>query len=192
MSLSWRYIFTGWHIRLWQTSHWHQNNSSVLVWGPCTKMELLLWCEREVRHNLLCHPVHETYLMTLTSWKIILSISPSWSWRYLPPVKDIWPLRLPFLGTESAVWSKPIINWVRDFIICTTKNVNIGLIAYVSSNVGIRLDSGLCKIRLCQFIPFVHYIFSKQNRTPYIRNAVYLILCQLLIVSIFWWAHRVH
>ena len=30
---------TGWPFRLVQTSRWHQN-SSVLVWGPCTKTQL--------------------------------------------------------------------------------------------------------------------------------------------------------
>ena len=29
--------YTGWPFRLIQTSHWHQNISSVIVWGPCTK-----------------------------------------------------------------------------------------------------------------------------------------------------------
>ena len=48
---------TGWPFRLWQTSHWHQNNSSVLVWGLCTKMQLLFWSQREVCHNLNGHPV---------------------------------------------------------------------------------------------------------------------------------------
>ena len=43
--------------RLCQTSRWHQNTSSVLVWGSCTKTELLLWCQREVCHNLIGHPV---------------------------------------------------------------------------------------------------------------------------------------
>ena len=31
---------TGWPFRLCQTSHWHQNKSYVLVWGPCTKTQL--------------------------------------------------------------------------------------------------------------------------------------------------------
>ena len=30
---------TGWPFRLWQTSHWHLNKSSVLVHGPHTKAE---------------------------------------------------------------------------------------------------------------------------------------------------------
>ena len=44
------------HITLIQTSRWHQNNS--LVWGPCTKMQPLFWCQREVWQNPNGHPVH--------------------------------------------------------------------------------------------------------------------------------------
>ena len=49
---------TGWPLRLWQTSRWLQNKSSVLVWGPCTKTQLLFWSQREVCHNLSCRPVY--------------------------------------------------------------------------------------------------------------------------------------
>ena len=47
---------TGWPFRLCQTSRWHQNKSSVLVWGPCTKTQLMFWCQWEVWHNLNGHP----------------------------------------------------------------------------------------------------------------------------------------
>ena len=53
------YPFTGRPLRLCQTSSSHQNKSSVLVWGPCTKTELLFWCQREIWHNLNGHPVEE-------------------------------------------------------------------------------------------------------------------------------------
>ena len=31
---------------------WHQNKSCILVWGPCTKTQLLFWCQREVGNTL--------------------------------------------------------------------------------------------------------------------------------------------
>ena len=33
-------LTTEWPFRLCQTSHWHQNKSTVLVWGPCIKRNL--------------------------------------------------------------------------------------------------------------------------------------------------------
>ena len=39
---------TVWHITLDQTSRWHENKGSVLVWGPCTKTQPLFWRQREV------------------------------------------------------------------------------------------------------------------------------------------------
>ena len=48
---------TGWPFRLCQTSRWHQNKSSVLIWGAYTKTQHLFWCQREVCHNLNGHPV---------------------------------------------------------------------------------------------------------------------------------------
>ena len=48
---------TGWPFRLFQTSRWHQNKSSVLVWSPCTKTQPLLWSQREFWNNLNGHPV---------------------------------------------------------------------------------------------------------------------------------------
>ena len=48
---------TGWPFSFFKTSRWHQNKSSVLVWGPCTKTQPLFWCQREVLTNVMCHPV---------------------------------------------------------------------------------------------------------------------------------------
>ena len=48
---------TGRHITLCHTSCWHQNKSCVLVHGPHTKTVLLFWCQWEVLHNLIGHPV---------------------------------------------------------------------------------------------------------------------------------------
>ena len=36
-------INTGWPFRLCQTSCWHQNKSSVLIWGSSTKTQHFLW-----------------------------------------------------------------------------------------------------------------------------------------------------
>ena len=49
--------YTGWPITLFPTSRWHQNESSVLVWGPCTKMQPLFRWHREVGNNMNVHPV---------------------------------------------------------------------------------------------------------------------------------------
>ena len=32
------------------------DKSSLLVWGPCTKMQPLFWCQREVGNNVNDHP----------------------------------------------------------------------------------------------------------------------------------------
>ena len=48
----------GWPFRLWQISRWHQNKSSVLVWGPCTQTQPLFWCKQEVWINLNGHTLH--------------------------------------------------------------------------------------------------------------------------------------
>ena len=37
--------YTGWPFRLFQTSSWHQNKSSVPVEGPCNKTQFLFWCQ---------------------------------------------------------------------------------------------------------------------------------------------------
>ena len=48
---------TGWPFRLFQTSHWHQNKSWILVHRPYTKSQLLFWYQWEVLNNLHSHPV---------------------------------------------------------------------------------------------------------------------------------------
>ena len=55
---------TGWPFRLCQTSHWHQNKSSVLIWGAYTKTQHLFLCQRAVWHNLNGH-----YKPSVTSCK---------------------------------------------------------------------------------------------------------------------------
>ena len=40
----------------------------LLVWGPCSKTQLLFWCQREVCINVICHPVHiEVYISVIVS-----------------------------------------------------------------------------------------------------------------------------
>ena len=51
------FLCTGWPLKLFQTSRWHQNKGCVLVHVPHTKTELLFWSQREVRNNLNGHPV---------------------------------------------------------------------------------------------------------------------------------------
>ena len=50
-------VSTGWSLRLYQTTCWQQNKSSVLIWGAFTKSLHLFWCQREVWHNQNGHPV---------------------------------------------------------------------------------------------------------------------------------------
>ena len=68
---------TGWHIRLWWTSRWLQNKSSILAcpglsWPCQAKMELLFQSQREVCHNLMCHPVCQHH----TIWNYLFQNSP--------------------------------------------------------------------------------------------------------------------
>ena len=62
MIMSYLALYTGWHIRLIQ--------SSVLVWGPCTtKTQPLFWCQRKVWINLNGHPVEWTVRsLTMFNW----------------------------------------------------------------------------------------------------------------------------
>ena len=53
----------GWHFTLFPISPWHQDKSSVLVWGPCTKMQPWFWCQRAVGNNLNGQPVHEPWIL---------------------------------------------------------------------------------------------------------------------------------
>ena len=71
---------TGWHIRLWRTSRWHQNKSSV--WP---KTELLFRCQQEVHHNLMCqcHPVYSTYFKLIRKelWHSLKARSVADKWH---------------------------------------------------------------------------------------------------------------
>ena len=62
---------TGWHITFVKTSCWHQNKSSVLVWGPCSTWHVL-------KRNLCCG-VNErfwrTWCVTLYSAHQIVRLS---------------------------------------------------------------------------------------------------------------------
>ena len=68
---------TGWPFRLWQASCWHQNKSSDLVWGPCTKTQLLFWCQQDICHNLYGHPVyHISYQSFLSLARLFWQNTP--------------------------------------------------------------------------------------------------------------------
>ena len=81
-----------------------KNRSSVLVWGPCTKTQHLLWCQREVCHNLNGHPVlMEYFRLGIFHAKFALPVRHCW--RRLG-VRACGPGRISRWSWPPSLWSR--------------------------------------------------------------------------------------
>ena len=80
-------LSTRWPFKLYQTSLWHHNKSSVWVWGACTKTQPLLRSQQEVGNNMNGQRVIAG--VNKITWCSISSLTGVW-------LNHIWGGLLPF------------------------------------------------------------------------------------------------
>ena len=105
---------TGWPFTLFPTSSCHQITGAVLVWGACTKTELLIWCQQEVWNNVNGQPVLSLHIICSLAFGLTLFM---FSKEYLALHMDLSKIYDIFSFKSTGFCRHQSNDWVIDVLV---------------------------------------------------------------------------